>query len=370
MASLQRLHDDFRPDCIVAVDFYPSLWSTRLKTDKPIWMDLYGDPLTIMQVARFRIGNDQGIGTAIYLMERLLARGDVFSTCGLPQKHMLVGELAMAGRLNARSFGYEFVRPVYPGALPLNRSQTIGSQVSPSGFSVPPDAFVVLWCGGYNSWTDVDTLFLGLEAAMDVNHRLHFVSVGASTYMSENTVYDRFVALCKQSRHADRLHLLGWRPWEDIPDFYRMSHVGISIDALHYETIFGTRTRLLEMLAYGLPVISSQGCELSYLIQQKGVGYRFANGDPTALADAILRLGGNPMLLETMRTTALQLTQEEWSFRQTTADVRYWATRPTRAPDNQPPATQARVQRARFRLRTLARMLLWQFGLSGQRNAR
>ncbi len=370
MPKLQHLHDELRPDAIVAVDFYPALWATRLRTDAPIWMDLYGDPLTIMQVARYRVGNDQGIGTAVQLMQRLLARGDMFSTCGLLQKHMLVGELAMAGRLNGRNFGHELVRPIYPGALPVEWNSTATNDAAVSEPSLPVDAFVVLWCGGYNTWTDVDTLHRGLELAMAGDARLHFVSVGASTYAGRDTVYDRFAALCQQSRRLERYHLLGWRPWREIPYFYRLSHVGVSIDALHYETLYGTRTRLLEMLAYGLPVISSEGCELSYLISQKQVGYSFANGDAEGLAEAILSAARDPARLEALRTAALRVTQGEWSFYETTADLRSWVTYPTRAPDNLSGGQRERIQRVKYGLRTLARMLLWQVGLSGQRRAK
>ena len=31
------------------------------------------------------------------------------------------------------------------------------------GRHVPEGAFIVLWSGGYNVWSDVDTLFAGLE---------------------------------------------------------------------------------------------------------------------------------------------------------------------------------------------------------------
>ena len=38
----------------------------------------------------------------------------------------------------------------------------------------------MLWSGGYNLWTDVDTLFRGLEAAMARNPKVHFLSTGGA----------------------------------------------------------------------------------------------------------------------------------------------------------------------------------------------
>ena len=116
----------------------------------------------------------------------------------------------------------------------------------------------------------METLFQGLEAAMQSDPRLHYVSVGANTYNAPDNVYDRFVAMAAASPHRDRYHMLGWRPWSEMATYYRESNVGINIDALHYETIFGTRTRLVEMIASGLPVVTSLGAELSYLLRDAG----------------------------------------------------------------------------------------------------
>jgi len=368
MARLQAVHDDVAPDCIVAVDFYPALWSTRIRTASPIWMDFYGDPLTISQVARYRAGSDQGIGTAISLMRYPLRRGDVFSVCGESQRHMLVGELAMCGRLNSRTLGYDFVRVVGPGAPPV---APIGELKATQlvGMGIPPDAFVVLWCGGYNTWTDVDTLFAGLSSAMAQNTNVHFLSVGASTYQAPTTAYDRFAASAERSPFCSRFHLVGWRPWQEIPAFYLVSDVGINIDALHYETLYGTRTRLVEMLAYGLPVVTSTGCDLSLRISEKGVGVVFPSGSGEDLARALLDLSANPGGLAAMRQAARNIVAGDWSFRSTTESLRAWVTTPVVAPDRRRGQTTSAVVRVRYALRTQARLLLWRLGLSGRRGS-
>jgi glycosyltransferase involved in cell wall biosynthesis len=330
-----------------------------------MWLDLYGDPLTIVQVARHRTGTDQGIGTAIALLQQVLKRGDAFSVCGIPQQHMLVGELAMSGRLNSRTMGYDFVHVVYPGAPPIP-AETDPADIRQS-IGIDPDAFVVLWCGGYNTWTDVTTLFNALEQAMEHNPRVHFVSVGASTYTATETQYDRLVQSVAQSRLAERFHLLGWRPWKDIPGFYRGSDVGINIDAMHYETVYGTRTRLMEMLAYNLPVITTEGCELSYLLQHKQVGLGFPVGEVAALAQHILRLANVPAELEEMRQSAKRVVVEDLSFQTTTAALRQWVAAPKPAPDREVARSKQYLRNTKFRMRTMARLFLWQLGLSGRR---
>jgi len=154
MARLQRTHDGFEPDCVVAVNFDRCLHATRLRTKRPLWMDIFGDYLTIVQAACARQGSDRGLATSIAFVRDVLGAGDAFSACGVAQQHALVGELAMAGRLNARTFGYPFVHVVPPGARvtePADHPAGSGRVTK----TIAEAPFALLWCGGYNTWTDV-----------------------------------------------------------------------------------------------------------------------------------------------------------------------------------------------------------------------
>lgn len=357
--KLQAVHDLFKPDCIIAVNFDCCLYATKLKTTQPIWMDIYGDYLTILQVARFRIGNDRGIPTSIAFMREVLQRGDAFSGCGTPQQHALVGELAMAGRLNSRTFGFPLAYRILPGSPPQNSPAPAGKAANgPNKVQLPETAFVVLWCGGYNTWTDVETLFNGLEWAMARHEHIHYISVGANTYEAPDNVYTRLLELINRSDHRARYHMLGWVPWAEVAGYYRQSNVGINIDALHYETIYGTRTRLVEMLAAGLPVITSLGCELSDLLGQYGAGLTFASGDAVGLGKHILALAEDKNSYQTMVERALHYAHHELSFYTTTAPVRTWAAQPVLSPDHDPARFPPQNQ-LEYQLRAVLRQALW-----------
>jgi glycosyltransferase involved in cell wall biosynthesis len=360
--QLQAAHDGFAPDCVVAVNFSHCLYTTKLKTGVPVWMEIYGDALTIMQAAVYRMQSDRGLDIQIAYMREILHKGDIFSGCGQPQCHMMVGELAMAGRLNRRTFGYEFTRVILPGSPPkqdggVRADGTKRTLLASHG--VGDDDFVVLWCGGYNTWTDVETLFRGLESAMAADPHLHYVSVGASTYSAPDNVYDRFVALAAASPHHDRYHMLGWRPWSEMTTYYRESNVGINIDALHYETIFGTRTRLVEMIASGLPVITSLGAELSYLMQAAGVALTFGVGDAVQLGRNLQRMAGDPGLTRRMAAAAYRYAQEDLSFATTTAPLRAWVQAPALAPDKLSLTRSEQLQNVEIQARSTVRQAIW-----------
>ncbi|MBK8049508.1 MAG: glycosyltransferase family 4 protein [Anaerolineales bacterium] len=211
------------------------------------------------------------------------------------------------------------------------------------------DDFVVLWCGGYNTWTDADTLFAGLEQAMAANPRVHYVSVGASTYAAPDNLYERFCQLAAKSRFAGRYHLLGWRPWSEVETYYRESDVGINIDALHYETLYGTRTRLVEMIASGLPIITSLGAELSYLLRDAGAALTFAVGDAAALGAAVQSMADDRALTGKMAAAALVYAQNDLSFAATTAALRQWVQHPALAPDKVQRTPRERLKSVEYR---------------------
>ena len=359
--QLQQIHDSFQPDCIVAVNFDCCLCATRLRTTKPIWMDIYGDPLTIIQVARYRAGSDRGIPTSIAFVRQVLQKGDSYSVCGTPQQHALVGELAMSGRLNSRTFGYEFAHVILPGASSVD-NQIASSPERPylSLQGVSADSFVVLWCGGYNTWTDVETLFAGLEWAMSQNSTVHYVSVGANTYDAPDNVYTRFLSLIEQSKYRDRFHMLGWQPWKEVANYYRESDVGLNIDALHYETIYGTRTRRVEMIAAGLPVITSLGCELSDLLSNKGAGLTFKTGDWGELGQQILTLAADYNLCHRMANAALNYARNDLSFAVTTNPIRTWVQKPLLAPDKGLVNFQGQFRHLEYHTRSFVRKFIWQ----------
>lgn len=363
-SELQQIHDFVKPHCVVAVNLEFCLYATKLTTSVPIWMDIYGDPITIMQAAVYRAGSDRGLKTFMGFVRLVLEKGDIFSVCGTPQKHMLVGELAMIGRVNRYTFGYEFGHAILPGAFMVTetakRSQLKERKLL-SQAGVPEDAFVVLWAGGYNTWTDVDTLFNGLVQAMDAEKRLVYVSVGASTYEAPDNVYVRFQQLIAASSHRDRFYLLGWRPWSEVAGYYRESDVGINIDSQHYETVYGTRTRLVEMIGEGLPIVTSFGTELGSLLVNAGAALGFSIGDRVQLGNHLTKLAADPEHTQKMSANALAFAKGELSIASTTKPIREWVKAPQRAPDRVGKTPQQKITTLEYEARARMRWLLWRY---------
>ncbi|RKZ25425.1 hypothetical protein DRQ29_06345 [bacterium] len=331
--DLKRLVDDFSPDCVVGVSQWPSRIATSLGLGLPLWCDLWGGAMSEAQ-AKAYVYKDNSFINHFWGMERpVLERGDVFSTCSTFQEHFLIGELAVMGRLNRASFGYKFAHTIPPGIseehLETPRGRVLRGKV------VEPDDFVILWAGGYNTWTDIETLFAGLEEVFRAHRKARFVSFGGCIQGHDDVTYARFCRLVEGSKFRKNYVLLGWRSRRDVLRAYKESDIGINIDRYHYELVFGTRTRLVSMIAYGLPVITTTGCELSYIIKENGLGLTFEIGDARGLANALLNYAKD---LKANRrhysTVALQHFKEHYTYTRTCEPLLKWLKKPRRAPDS------------------------------------
>ncbi len=327
---IQGLSDDFDPHAIVGVNTHPASRAAHIDTDKPVWCDLNGWIMAEAQT-KCRIYDDDRYLSHFWNMERVvLDRADVISTVSVAQAHATVGELAVRGRLGKESFGYEFVHAI-PNAVP-EVSYEHSAQVI-RGVLVPEDAFVVLWVGGYNTWTDVDLLYDGLTHAMEEVDRLYFVSTGGVIEGHDEITFERFRQRAAASRFADRFHFAGWVPTAHVPSYYFESNLGLNVDSPNYETLFGARNRLNDMMKVGLPVLSTLGTEISEIIAENGIGLTSRLGDVEDFGERVIWAARNAEELEAMGRRARDYVLETFSYARTTAPLRDWAAEPRRAPD-------------------------------------
>lgn len=355
---LQSLHDEAKPHAVVAVNFDAALAVTKLRTDRPVWMDFFGDPVTILQASRRRDGTNRGLSTGIAFVRDALRCGDVFSACSQPQADALLGQLGMAGRLNASTTNHDFVRVVRPSPpSDAPRVTEAGGRPFLLARGVPADARVVLWYGGFHPWADVDGLSRVAERVLTTDARAHLVVVGQGSHDTIDDPFATFMARVRDAGMADRVHALGWLSWADARRVAAESDIGLNVDGGHAEARLGTRTRLVELLSLGLPIVSTDGSELSALIATSGAGVAVPTGHAEALAEAVTGLLRNDTDRVTRSRAARTFAGSELSVAATTAPLLEWMEDPRRAPDSEPGAPPTRT--LAFRARTLARRALW-----------
>jgi len=292
---IRQHYDEFRPDCVVAANTYPSSILAQIDPPVPFWADINGYFMGEGQAKAARYQDDHYIKYYWDLQLPALLAGDHFSVTSTPQKSVLVGELDLAGRLNRHTFGYEFVSVIPTGresrhGLPARDS----SEPQLRGRIAPPDAFVCLWLGGYNLWYDLETLFTGLERAMSRNSRIHYVSTGGTIEGHDDYSFNRLRAMIERSPHRERYHFVGWVPLDRVDALCRECDVGLNVDGMCYEAMFGARNRITDMMRVGLPVVTTVATEIGQIAVAEECGFGFAVGDAQALAQAVLYAADHP----------------------------------------------------------------------------
>ncbi len=340
------------PECVVGVNRDPAAIAANFADDVPFWADINGDPMAEAQAKAEVEGSDAYTKDFFWRFVPVLMRADRFSTCSSPQRAALIGQLSMIGRLTAGNAGVDLVHAI-PNSIDHTELALLGAiERAPRA---PGEPFVVLWSGGYNTWADPDLLFETLERAMAREPSIRFVSTGGAIGGHYTQGYERFRARVAGSVHAARYHFAGWVQTAELPAYYGDAHAAILTDRFGYEGVLGARTRMLDWLAAGLPIVTTRLSEISHEVEARGAGLTARCGDAEGLAEHLVALAADPELAARMGAAGRAYAQRELRADRQLEALRDWARRPTRAPDGERRVDLPAHGAAGNELRSLAR---------------
>lgn len=326
----------FEPDCIIGCTFYPSFIASKLldplKAKKiPFWADLFGHVMAEAQARAYIDENDSSLFHYWNSEYNIISSADIFSCVSSRQEYALIGELGAIGRLNKYTSGYNFTGVIPCGLPPVEyeHKKTAFREKE----NIEKGDFVVLWTGGYNTWTDVDTLFKGLTEAMKKNPKIKFVSTGGEIPEQDLKTYPRFLSMIESSPYKDRFLIKGWIPGEDLPDYYFEANVGINIDKDIYEVRLGSKNRILDWFRAGLCVLSSNVCELTDIIEKEKLGYTFKAYDHEDLSRKLIYLADNVEEASRTAIAGKKYAMANYNFEKTTENLQKWVVSPAFSPD-------------------------------------
>jgi glycosyltransferase involved in cell wall biosynthesis len=330
--AIMPVIEKFDPDCIITASS-PVASQLALHCDLklPTWIDMHGDIMTEIQAKLPHTDGDQ-LSFFHRHMGRMLRRGDVFSAVSGRQRLATIGQLSMMGRLNRHTLGYEFV---YTKPIGIDAEyEYVHDKNVLRGPVVGPLEFVILWSGGFNTWVDVDTLFKGLELAMEKNPLIHFAATGGGLPGHHTEGYEVFMRNVENSKHKERFHLLGWIPYSDLHNTYLESDLGINVDLPVYESTMGARTRFLSWMVAGLPIATTQTTEISMELASQEVAFDLPLKDAEGMAERLVELSLDKARCHKVGLAGKTYAFEHFSFEATTKPMLDWADNPTFAPDH------------------------------------
>ena len=319
-----RLH---RPlDAAVAISMDPALAAVRSALSLPLWIDINGAHIAEMQLRDHLEPTRELLARTIHFHCRLLAAGDRFSTISAAHRKALIGQLLLMGRLDATVEAAPLVSEIEHCALP--------GLFDPPGWT--DGEFDILSSGSFNLWFDHSTLFRAMELASASSPGLRLVCAGGAIPHAPNQ-YEEFRRLVASSSDPSRYLLRGWLSPEDLQATYHQSRIGVFTDIPCAETELGARTRALDWVSRGIPVICTQGSGVSETIAANRLGLVVPQRDPEALSEAMLRLSGDRALYERIVESQREWCSGPGSARSVFRPLLDWLREPIRAPRLQAP---------------------------------
>jgi hypothetical protein len=279
--------EEIRPHVVVSAGPYnPARAAALTVGEEPLWVDVPGDPFAEAQAKSAHLWGADSDPTAEMRAAYgpALARADAFSTISHAQRHALLGQLGVLGRLPAAPLGRSWVH-VVPAAMRFGTMERAEPRTR-----LPEGELVVALSGGYNTWLDADAMLQGLLLAMNQVPGLRVISTGGGISGHHTETYEGFRTLALASPHAHRFTFHGWVPHRAVPELLSRAHVGICMDRDGHEPELGTRTRVLFYLHRGLAVFATPRSELTRELAGLRMIFPVRPGDPHHLAAGLAHL--------------------------------------------------------------------------------
>lgn len=289
-------------DVVIAQGEVFTLHRWLVECDVVIVADVY-DPLQLEVLESAKDETPEGrtflsrYSVEILMMQ--LNRADFMICASEKQRDFWLGHLSSLGRISPTTYDADpslrSLIDVVPFGVSNDPPEQTRHGIRGAVSGITDDDKVIIWGGGIYNWFDPLTLIRAVHelSALRPEVKLFFLGM---TYpnpaVRASSMARRAVQL------ADELGLTGsqvffnedWTDYSDRINYLLDADVGISTHFDHIETAFSFRTRILDYLWAGLPIIATDGDGFAPLIRNHDLGEVVPAGDAHALAAALERV--------------------------------------------------------------------------------
>ena len=297
----QRLDDAFAAHDIAVVQTLPSprlLLSAALRARR-----LVADLIAPLALEAIEMGRDRDAVVRLRVRQMLthLWIADLVLCSNERQRDLLVGAALAGGVVAARADLAPLQERivVVPHGLDIDGTRRKPSRLR-TGQLAGDGVRIAVWGGGIWSWFDPLTAIRAVERLRERRPDLRLAFVGLdhpdpaqrAAHAGAADAARRYVA----ERHLDDVVVFR-TPWlgrDDFLDHLADADVGVSLGRPTAEARYATRTRVLDYLEVGLPVVSSDSDTMADVIVRHGLGRAVPPGDVDACAQALDALTAAP----------------------------------------------------------------------------
>ena len=222
--------------------------------------------------------------------------GDFFLTAGERERYYLLGLLAASKRM---SHGRHNETDPLIHLIPMTPPQEPPAP-SKKLMQKKPGEFVLLVAGAFLPWYDYTTFFKALRILdKKAKSNLKVLFMGGNP---RDPKFERLVKkMGKLSKMQEKIVYTGTVPFKQRANYYSLADVAINIPANTIEDELSVRTRVVDYIWAGLPILTPAKDEYSTAVVEADAGFAYQAGDASSLAQAIEKIITHPERLEQSR---------------------------------------------------------------------
>jgi GT2 family glycosyltransferase/glycosyltransferase involved in cell wall biosynthesis len=268
-------------------------------TDKIVVADVY-DPMHLEQLEQGRqlpaATWDKQVQDATQVLNEQLSKADFMLCASERQRMFYLGQLAALGRINPANYaedpdlkGLISIVPFGFDATPPVHERDVLKGVLPG---IGRDDKVLLWGGGLYNWFDPRTLIRAVALLGTTRPEVRLFFQGTKhphPGVPEMAIVSESRALAEELGVLDRSVFFNesWVDYADRQNYLTEADAGVSTHFSHVETTFSFRTRILDYLWAGLPMVVTEGDSFAELVATERLGLVVPAEDAEALASAL-----------------------------------------------------------------------------------
>jgi GT2 family glycosyltransferase/glycosyltransferase involved in cell wall biosynthesis len=272
-------------------------------SEKVVVVDVY-DPFHLEQLEQAK---DQGeavrrqvVRDCTTALNDQLSRGDFLMCASTKQRDFWLGQMSALGRVNTENYDHDESLDSLLAVVPFGVADTPPQRTRPAVKGVVPgigpDDKVILWGGGIYNWFDPLTLLHAVDRLRQERDDVRLFFLGLK-HPNPDVPQMRMAVQAREL--SDSLGLTGryvffnedWVAYDDRQNYLLDADLGVSTHLQHVETQFSFRTRILDYLWAGLPIVATTGDTFGdEIVPHHGLGLVVPPEDVDALTDALRRL--------------------------------------------------------------------------------
>ncbi len=263
------------------------------RDDLPVVVDLY-DPFLVENMHYHRDLGLEPFRTDHATWRLQMARGDFFLCSSEEQRLYYLGWLTALGRVNPLTLEADPTLARLIVELPFGTPRGAPPEPPPrTEVLADVDANApVLYFGGIYDWYDPEVVLDALPAVLECHPGVVVVYVEhPHPELTPLSVAEKVKKRAKkQGWLGTTVRFEPWRPFDRRFELPQVSDVAVVTHQPGLETDLSLRTRLVDLMWLGLPVVVTAGGTMARVVEEEGAGVVVPAGNPAVLAAAVCSL--------------------------------------------------------------------------------